>query len=99
MWLRAAAPSLVGMPRYLIERTAPQAGVIRVDDIVDRNACLGVTWLYSYVSDDNRTVFDLYDAPSPEAVRTTCARNDLSVARITEVRVLDPYSYVEEARG
>jgi len=86
------------MPRYLIERSYPRGVAIRVEDIIDRNACLGVTWLYSYVSDDSRTVFDLYDAPSPEAVRTTCARNDLSVDRITEVRVIDPYSYVEEAR-
>jgi hypothetical protein len=84
------------MPRYLIERRITGGAAVRVDDAVDRNAFLGVTWLYSYVSDDSRTVFDLYDAPSPEAVRTTCARNDLHVDRITEVRVLDPYSYVEE---
>jgi hypothetical protein len=87
------------MPRYLIERSIPGDVAVHVDEIVDRNACLGVTWLYSYVSDDSRTVFDLYDAPSPEAVRTTCARNVLHVDRITEVRVLDPYSYVDEGAG
>lgn len=96
MWPPVAALRLGRMPRYLIERSFPGSAAIRVDDIVDRNALLGVTWLYSYVSDDDRTAFDLYDAPNPEAVRTTCARNELNIDRITEVRVLDPYSYVEE---
>jgi hypothetical protein len=81
------------MPRYLIERSFRRAAP--VDEIVERNAHAGVTWLHSYVSDDCRVSFDLYEAPSPEAIRATSARNDLSVERITEVRVLDPYSYVE----
>lgn len=84
------------MPRYLIERSFARVGPIPVDEIVERNADAGVTWLCSYVSDDRRTTFDLYEAPSPEAVRATSARNRLPVERITEVRVLDPYSYVEE---
>jgi hypothetical protein len=96
MWPPVAALRLGRMPRYLIERSFPGSAAIRVDDIVDRNALLGVTWLYSYVSDDRRTAFDLYEAPSPEAIRATSARNQLPVERITEVRVLDPYSYVEE---
>jgi Protein of unknown function (DUF4242) len=84
------------VPRYLIERSFPRVVAIRVDEVVERNADAGVTWLYSYVSDDRRTAFDLYEAPSPEAIRATSARNQLPVERITEVRVLDPYSYVEE---
>jgi hypothetical protein len=34
------------------------------------------------------------DAPTPEAVRKTAARNQLPVDQITEIRVLDPYFYV-----
>jgi uncharacterized protein DUF4242 len=45
------------------------------------------------VSEDKRTTFCIYDAPTPEAVRKTAARNDLPVDRITQVRVLDPYFY------
>ena len=86
------------MPRYLIERSFPALTAIPIDEIVERNAHAGVTWLCSYVSDDRRTSFDLYEAPSPEAIRATSARNKLPVARITEVRVLDPYSYVEASR-
>lgn len=86
------------MPRYLIERSFSPAVAIPVDEVVERNADAGVTWLCSYVSDDRRTAFDLYEAPTPEAIRATSARNRLPIERITEVRVLDPYSYVEEER-
>jgi hypothetical protein len=53
----------------------------------------GVTWVHSYVSADKATTFCVYDAPTPEAIRKTAARNDLPIDRITEVRVLDPYFY------
>jgi hypothetical protein len=86
------------MPRYVVERTFPEglpspAGNERWSSVVERNADAGVTWLHSYVSEDGRKTFDVYEAPTPEAVRKTAARNDLPVDRITQVRVLDPYSY------
>lgn len=52
-----------------------------------------MTWLHSYVSDDGKKAFCVYEAPTPEALRRTAARSGLPVDRITEVRVLDPYSY------
>ena len=52
-----------------------------------------MTWLHSYVSEDNRSTFCVYDAPTPEAIRKTAARNELPVDQITRVRVLDPYFY------
>ena len=61
--------------------------------VVERNADEGVTWVHSYVSDDRTKTFCVYDAPSPEAIRKTAARNELPVERITQVRVLDPYFY------
>jgi Nickel responsive protein SCO4226-like len=90
------------MPRYLVERTFPEsleipageAGAERCMAVVDRNADAGVTWVHSYVSADRAKTFCVYDAPTPEAVRKTAARNDLPVDRITEVRVLDPYFYI-----
>jgi hypothetical protein len=45
------------------------------------------------VSDDKRKSFCIYDAPSPEAIRRTAARNKLPVDLITLVRILDPYFY------
>lgn len=90
------------MPRYIVERTFPDGLQIPVDpdgsriclDVVDRNADHGVTWVHSYVSEDKVTTFCVYDAPSPEAIRTAATRNELPIDRITQVRVLDPYFYV-----
>ncbi|HET9322796.1 MAG TPA: DUF4242 domain-containing protein [Gaiellaceae bacterium] len=82
------------MPRYVVERMFPGGfGSPVVSDVIERNAEEGVTWVHSYVSDDRRKTFCVYDAPSPEAIRKTAHRNQLPVDRITQVRVLDPYSY------
>jgi hypothetical protein len=89
------------MPRYVVERTFPGGLNIPVDAqgaatclaVVDRNADDGVTWVHSYVSDDKRKTFCVYDAPSPEAIRKTADRNSLPLDRITQVSVLDPYFY------
>jgi hypothetical protein len=89
------------MPRYLVERMFPQGlaipggakGAQLCLGVVERNADAGVTWLHSYVSEDLRRTFCVYDAPSPEAIRKTAARNELPIERITQVRVLDPYFY------
>ena len=89
------------MPRYVVERTfsdglpCPASGeaAAHCNGVVERNADEGVTWLHSYLSDDSRKAFCVYEAPSPEAIRKTAARNQLPVDRITQVRVLDPYFY------
>lgn len=85
------------MPRYLVERSFPRAVELTVEEVVERNADDGVTWVHSYVSEDTGTMVCVYDAPSPEAIRKAARRSDLPVDRITRVRVLDPYSY--DAKG
>ena len=90
------------MPRYIVQRSFPEGLRIPVADggaevchgVIERNAEEGVTWLHSYVSDDKRTTFCVYDAPTPEAIRRSAGRNELPVDEITQVRVLDPYFYV-----
>lgn len=89
------------MPRYLVERTFPGGLAIPTDasgadacsGVIIRNAEGGVTWVHSYVSPDKKQTFCIYDAPSPEAIRSAANRNGLPVDQITEVRVLDPYFY------
>lgn len=89
------------MTRYLVERTFPDGLGIPVNEegaqtcalVIGNNAMDGVTWVHSYVSDDKRKTFCIYDAPSPEAIERVAQRNNLPVDRITEVRVLDPYFY------
>jgi hypothetical protein len=89
------------MPRYIVQRTFPDGLPISVANggaeacraVVDGNAGHGVTWVHSYVSDDKQQTFCVYDAPTPEAIRTTARLNGLPVDRITRVSVLDPYFY------
>jgi hypothetical protein len=89
------------MPRYMVERTFPDGLEIPVNDdgsavclaVVGRNAELGVSWVHSYVSDDKRKTYCVYDAPDPEAIRQAAERSSLPVDRITPVSVLDPYFY------
>ena len=61
--------------------------------VVGTNAKSGVTWVHSYVSDDLRKTFCVYDAPTPDAIRETARNNNLPIDSITSVSVLDPYFY------
>jgi Protein of unknown function (DUF4242) len=87
------------MPRYLVERTFADGLAIPSNadgaraclGVVENNADVGVTWIHSYVTEDRRKTFCIYDGPTPEAIRQTAARNGLPVDAITPVRVLDPY--------
>jgi hypothetical protein len=89
------------MPRYVVERTFPQGLEIPINDegvaasmaVVDRNADHGVTWVHSYVSEDKKCTYCVYDGPSPEAIRQAASCTGLPVDRITRVSVLDPYFY------
>jgi hypothetical protein len=89
------------MPRYIVQRTFPEGLEIPIANggaevcraVVERNAEKGVTWVHSYVTEDKRTAFCVYDAPTPEAIRKSAASNGLPVDQITRVRVLDPYFY------
>jgi len=89
------------MPRYVVQRTFPEGLQIPVHNgggelcrgLIERNAEDGVTWVSSFVSEDKTRTFCIYDAPTPEAIRRTAARNELPVDQITRVSVLDPYFY------
>lgn len=89
------------MPRYLVERTLPEGlhipitaeGAASVASVVANNGALSVTWVHSYVSEDEKKTFCIYDGPDPEAVRRVAEKNRLPIDRITRVSVLDPYFY------
>ena len=89
------------MPRYIVERSFLEGLIIPInsegaqvcDLVVKNNAVDGVVWVHSYVSEDKKKTFCVYDAPSPEAIQRAASRNNLPVDRITQVRVLDPYFY------
>ena len=91
----------VVMHRYVVERTFPNGLNIPINN-VGKDICTGVvstnaedqvTWVQSYVSEDKKKTFCIYDAPSAEAIRKAAKQNKLPVDKITEVTVLDPYFY------
>jgi hypothetical protein len=89
------------MPRYMVERTFPNGlqipltadGAATCRTVVATNAEDGVTWIHSYVSDDKRKSFCIYDGPDPEAIRRVAGKNQLPIDQVTQVSVLDPYFY------
>jgi len=89
------------MPRYVVERTFPDGlnipmnseGATAIRKVIESNTTQDVTWVHSYVSDDRKKTFCVYDGPDPEAIRTVAAKNGLPVDRIVKVTVLNPYAY------
>jgi Protein of unknown function (DUF4242) len=89
------------MARYLVERTFPGGLEIPTTDdgasvclgVVDKNAEVAVTWIHSYVTEDKKKTFCIYDGPDPESIRRAATRTDLPIDSITAVSVLDPYFY------
>jgi hypothetical protein len=87
------------MPRYMIERHFPDGLAIPSDEngaaaclnVVGAIADHRVTWVHSYVSEDKKATYCVYDGPSPEAIRAAARATDLPVDKITRVTVLDPY--------
>src|SRR3954453_10384548 len=89
------------MPRYLIERdfvdrfhlviNPEEVSVAR--EVIARNNECDVTWVQSFVSDDKRKTYCIYDGPNPEAIRRAAKRNDLPVSKIVKVSRLDPSFY------
>lgn len=107
MWERPRRPILPGkgehieMPRYMIERTFPDGlhipitaeGAQAAKQVGEVNATEGVNWVHSYVSDDKKRTYCVYDAPTPEAIRRAASKNGLPVDKISEVSVLTPSFY------
>jgi hypothetical protein len=89
------------MPRYVIERTFPDGlhipisaeGAATTAQVGSVNASEGVNWVHSYVSDDKKRSYCVYDAPNPEAIQRAAEKNGLPIEKITEVSVLSPSFY------
>ncbi|WP_264000796.1 DUF4242 domain-containing protein [Mycobacterium intermedium] len=56
-----------------------------VDGINRINAEENVRWLYSFLSADKRKTYCLYEAPSPEAIKTAAARAGLPADVVVQV--------------
>ena len=76
------------MPIFMVERTFAEElepSLDAADGINRINAEEGIRWLYSSLSADKRKTYCLYEAPSPEAIRTAAARAGLPADVVVEV--------------
>ncbi len=76
------------MPIFMVERNYAdilEPTLDTVDGINRINAEEGVRWLYSFLSADKRKTYCLYEAPSPEAIRTAAARAGLPADVVVQV--------------
>jgi hypothetical protein len=77
------------VPIFMVERNFAEElepSVEAADGINRINDQEGVRWMYSFLSADKRKTYCLYEAPSPEAIRTAAARAGLPADVIVEVR-------------
>jgi uncharacterized protein DUF4242 len=77
------------VPIFMVERNfaAEMEPSFEIADGINRiNDHEGVRWMYSFLSADKRKTYCLYEAPSPEAIRTAAARAGLPADVIVEVR-------------
>ena len=77
------------MPIFMVERNFAEElepSVEAADGINRINDQEGVRWMYSFLSADKRKTYCLYEAPSPEAIRTAAARAGLPADVIVEVK-------------
>jgi hypothetical protein len=90
------------MPRFIVWRTFSERFDVPLTDqsaatchrLVETNAAVGVTWVRSYVSDDKRMTYCIYDGPDQESIRVAARRSGLPVDSVILVSVLNPYSIV-----
>jgi hypothetical protein len=86
------------MPKYVIERTIPNAGKMGARELseISPKSCrvlrdLGpdIQWIQSYVTNDK--VYCVYLAPTPEPIREHAVRACLPIDSVREVRaIIDP---------
>jgi hypothetical protein len=76
------------MPRYMIERQFAEQVELDKDgagEITRINDEEGVRWLFSFLSADKLKTFCLYEAPSPEAIRSAARRLNIPANSIIEI--------------
>jgi hypothetical protein len=84
------------MPLFLIERNF--ADELMVDDaaaaqVKKVNDEIGVQWLYSFLSNDKRKTYCLYEAPNADAIRLAAQRLGVPADTVIEVSEVRPEQF------
>ena len=81
------------MPTYLIERNFAeklQLGPEEARQVKDINDDIGVNWLFSFLSADQKKTYCVYEARDPEALHEQARVLGIPADAIVEVSRLDP---------
>jgi Nickel responsive protein SCO4226-like len=76
------------VPIYVIERRFAEAIDVSADDVTEIeavNADENVQWIFSFLTVDRMRTYCLYEAPSPDALRTAARRLNIPADAIVEV--------------
>ena len=85
------------MPLFLIERNfAEQLNMTTeiAGKITEVNADMGVRWLFSFLSADQKKTYCLYEAPTAELIRENARRLNIPADVVIEVSDMKPEMYV-----
>jgi hypothetical protein len=84
------------MPLFLIERNFAEEVLLddaSVGEIKEVNDEIGIRWVYSFLSNDKRKTYCLYEAPSADAIRAAAERVGIPADVIIEVSQVRPEEY------
>lgn len=84
------------MPLFLIERNFAEDVLVddaSVGEIKAINDEIGIRWVYSFLSNDKRKTYCLYEAPNAEAIRAAAQRLGMPADVIIEVSQVQPEIY------
>lgn len=84
------------MPLFLIERNFAEQVLIddaSVGEVKQVNDEIGIRWVYSFLSNDKRKTYCLYEAPSAEAIRAAAERLGIPADVIIEVGQVRPEQF------
>jgi hypothetical protein len=84
------------MPLFLIERNFAEDVLIddaTVGEVKAVNDEIGIRWVYSFLSNDKRKTYCLYEAPNAEAIRAAAQRLGMPADVIIEVSQIRPQAY------
>ena len=85
------------MPMFLIERNfAEQLNMTTeiAGKITEVNQDMGVRWLFSFLSADQKKTYCLYEAPTAELIRENARRLNMPAGVVIEVSNMKPEMYV-----
>jgi hypothetical protein len=84
------------MPLFLIERNFAEQVLVddaSVGEVKQVNDEIGIRWVYSFLSNDKRKTYCLYEAPSADAIRAAAKRLGIPADVIIEVGQVRPEEF------